>query len=159
MSQRLPVVGVLALLSGLIGCFVPAESEGPRNEEMGEVPSKFDASLFNFTTMVRDDGKGLAGGWQRAFAVLKFVDTRGGIIFPNSWDCRLTVGLPIRAELAGIIPKESAAQMAADAAIVASEQVMKTRPKWIGALFCPEFARKMQKLFRDVKIPATVTSP
>ncbi|MFS8066878.1 MAG: hypothetical protein ACMG6S_10955 [Byssovorax sp.] len=152
------MVGLLALLSGLAGCFVPAESEGPRSEEVGEAPSKFDASLFKFSTMVHDDGSGLAGGWQRAFAVLNFVDTRGRIIFPNSWVCRLTVGMPIRAELAGIIPPENAAQMTANAAIVASEQVMKTRPTWIAALFCPEFARNMQKLLRAGKIPATVTS-
>lgn len=158
MSKSLTIVGLLALLSGLAGCFVPAESEGTRSEEVSEAQSKFDASLFNFTVMVQDDGRGLAGGWQRAFVVLKFVDTRGRIIFPNSWVCRLTVGMPIRAELAGIIPPESAAQMTANAAIVASEQVMKTRPTWIGALFCPEFARKMQKLLRAGKIPATVTS-
>jgi hypothetical protein len=153
------------VLAALVsGCAREAGESGPLpgEEPTQKAESAFDASLFKFGIWVNDDGTGRAGGTQRASAVLKFVDTRGSWRNPNTWDCRITVSMPIRHEIYGIIPPELAAQWSADTAVVASHNVMESRPQWIAALFCPKFAELMEKLFQGAPkgpIGARVTSP
>ena len=158
------MVVIAALVSG---CALEAKETAPSPdaEQTQKAESAFDASLFKFSVWVNDTGLGEAGGWQRASTVLKFVDTRSaslGVIGMDKWDCRITISMPIRNQFYGIIPPDIAAQWSADTAIVASSAVMKTRPKWMPALFCPKFAETMEVLFkRGPKGPigARVSSP
>ncbi|MEO5731846.1 MAG: hypothetical protein ABI134_29910 [Byssovorax sp.] len=153
------------VLAALVsGCALDAGESGtlPEEESTQKAESAFDASLFKFGIWVNDDRSGAAGGTQRASAVLKFVDARGSWRNPSTWDCRITVSMPIRHHIYGIIPPELAAQWSADTAVVASDFVVKSRPKWIAALFCPIFAEKMVDLFKKGPkgpIGARVTSP
>ena len=154
--------GIIAVL--VSGCALEAGESGPAldGEPTAEESAAFDASLFKFNPWVLDDGKGVAGGTQRASAVLHFVDTRESWISGNKWDCRITVEMPIRHHIYGVIAPERAAEMSAGAANAASTFVMHSQPRWIAALFCRKFADKMEDLFR--KAPggaygARVTSP
>ncbi|MEO5726533.1 MAG: hypothetical protein ABI134_19175 [Byssovorax sp.] len=153
------------VLAALVsGCALEAGESGPLPDEepTQKAESAFDASLFKFGIWVNDDRSGPAGGAQRASAVLKFVDTRGSWRNPDTWDCRITVEMPIRSTFYGIIFPEVAVRWSAETAVVASHEVMKARPKWIAALFCPKFAEKMEQLFRDAPkgpMGARVTSP
>jgi hypothetical protein len=52
--------------------------------------NQFDASDFIFVTVVADDGKDGAGGWQQAVATLKFVRWTTTIL-PERWTCPRTV--------------------------------------------------------------------
>jgi hypothetical protein len=132
-----------------------AADDGEENGEAAEEVD-FSASNFRFSTLVKDDGTGKAGGWQAASAVLKFGDWRG--LVPNFWQCPLTVGVPIRAEVAGHISPEYAAQITAAVASDASSEVMHSRPAWVGAAYCLEFYEKMRQMFRvRYSVPATVS--
>lgn len=163
--MRNPGILGLAVVAALVsGCAFEAQETAPPPdpEPTQKAEYAFDPSLFKFGVWVNDDGQGEAGGWQRASTVLTFKDLRTSWISPDTWQCRITVQVPIRARYYGIISPEVAAKWSADTAIVASDQVMKTRPKWIAALFCPQFASKMMKLFKDAAradIGARVTSP
>lgn len=160
--RAIAILAMVATLSG--GCALGAgESEPTRNAEpTAEEKSEFDASLFKFYPFVPDDGKGLAGGSQRASTVLHFVDTRGSWSNPNVWDCRVTISMPIRHRIYGVIAPERAAQLTADVADAASSTVMHSQPTWIGGLFCKRFADKMTALFGAApggSFGARVTSP
>ena len=160
--QWLRVVFFLSSMLGAAACLSPEASPdaGERaddEEETGEAADKvdFSASNFKFSTMVQDDGRGKAGGWQRASAVLKFADWRG--FGPNFWQCSLTVGVPIRSEAAGRISPEQAAQITAAVATEASSVVMHSRPAWVGAAYCIAFREKMREMFSSrYRIAATV---
>jgi hypothetical protein len=162
--------------TGMLGIVVAALVSGcafetgeparlPAAEPTQKAESEFEASLFKFSVWVNDNGLGEGGGWQRASTVLKFVDTRSawfGVIGTDEWNCPLTVSMPIRSKAYGIIPPELAAQWSAAVAVAASAAVMNSRPRWIGALFCPKFAEKMVELFKNAPggaIGARVTSP
>jgi hypothetical protein len=149
------------VLAALVsGCALEAGESAtlPTVEPTQKAGSAFDASLFKFNVQRPDDGRGLAGGWQVASTVLTFEDLRTSV-FGDKWQCRVTIGMPIRHSLFGVIPPDRAAELSANTAIVASDQVMKTRPKWITGLFCKAFADKMLELFNVLQTGAKVTSP
>jgi hypothetical protein len=160
--RSLAILGLLAALSG--GCALDAGESGPTRdaEPTAEERAAFDASLFKFSVLVIDDGKGLGGGSQRASTVLQFVDARESWLNQNRWNCRVTIDMPIRHRLYGIITPERAAELSADVADVASSSVMNSQPQWIGGLFCKRFADKMTALFTTApggSFGARVTSP
>ena len=97
------ILGFLAALSA--GCAFPSgESEPTRDEEPTAVErSAFDASLFKFYPQVLDNGKGLGGGFQKASAALHFADARESWLNPNVWNCSVTIGMPIRHRIYGVI--------------------------------------------------------
>jgi hypothetical protein len=94
--MRSPGMLGMVLAALVSGCALEAAESGPLPdaEPTQKAESAFDASLFNFSVWVNDDGRGPAGGTQRASTVLKFVDTRGSWRNPNTWDCRITVSSP-----------------------------------------------------------------
>ncbi|WP_272826231.1 hypothetical protein [Sorangium sp. Soce836] len=69
----------------------------------------FDPSDFPFVTIVKDDGRGSAGGWQQAKANLKFThrSSRG----TTEWYCAITIKMPIRTEFMGKIDPIRAANL------------------------------------------------
>src|SRR5262245_22722086 len=83
-------------------------------EAAGEAGQGAYESVFHFVEIVPDDGKDVAGGWQKATAVLKFADWRTS--FPIFWRCPIAVGMPIRAALQGRISPRHAAQITAEIA-------------------------------------------
>ncbi len=163
--RRRAIFGAFGILAALVsGCAFEAEESGPARdaEPTSEESAAFDASLFRFSPWVLDDGRGVAGGTQRASALLHFVDTRTSWINPDRWDCRITVSMPIRHRIYGVITPERAAEMSAGVADAASNFVIHSQPKWIAALFCRKFADKMEELFSKAlggSYGARVTSP
>lgn len=108
----------------------------------------FSASLFKFQTIVEDDGKDSAGGWQQTNAILGFSDGRGNIV-PQVWTCNVTIGMPLRTTLDGAISASKAAQIAAKVTTDASGAVMDKQTNWLPALFCIAFERAMRDIFKD----------
>lgn len=106
---------------------------------------RFSPSVFKFSTIVKDDGEPDSTGWQEASAELNFVDTRP--FFPRAWSCRVKIGMPLRTSALGPISPESAAEMSADVATDASQNVMYRRPEWLTAEFCSAFKDEMLSLF------------
>ncbi len=150
------------VLAALVsGCALEAGERGPLPDEEPTQKAEyaFDPSLFKFGVWVNDDGKGSAGGSQRASTLLKFVDTRSGWTNADSWDCRITISMPIRHRTFGVISAERAAEISAAAAVAASTKMMNSRPKWIAALFCPRFARQIMDELNSANLGARVTSP
>jgi hypothetical protein len=126
------------------------------SEPTGEAAQPAYEDTFHFVVDRPDDGKDMAGGWQKATATLKFCEWRGRF-FPYCWQCPVVVGMPIRAELQGRISARYAAQVATET----SESVMHSRPSWAGQgeAYCLEFRPAMQAMIRGprYKIGATVT--
>jgi hypothetical protein len=63
--------------------FAPPTAAAEPLKSIGSIHAQvagFSASLFKFQTIVEDDGKDSAGGWQRTNAILGFSDGRGNIV-------------------------------------------------------------------------------
>ncbi|MFO0590276.1 MAG: hypothetical protein U0441_22220 [Polyangiaceae bacterium] len=107
--------------------------------------SGFSPSVFAFKTIVADDGKDLAGGWQAATGTLSYYRLTG--FEAEEWKCTVTVGMPVRAQYYGVISASSAATMAAGIASVASFNLMHIKPELPQGIFCHRLGPEMQKLF------------
>lgn len=107
----------------------------------------FDTSVFKFVTVIADDGKDAAGGWQRATATLGFVRVDGS----ESWTCTITVGMPLRAEAVGVITHDAAANVTAAIANQAWRYLRENSPDLPPGIFCSSFKAKMTELFSDKK--------
>ena len=118
--------------------------------------SGFSPTVFKFTTIVADDGKDLAGGWQAATGTLYYYRLTG--FESEEWTCTVTVGMPIRAQYYGVISAGSAATMAAGVASVASFNLMHVKPELTQGIFCHRLAPEMQQLFKTtyLNLGATV---
>jgi hypothetical protein len=126
------------------------ETEPPPDdaEQTGEARQEaFSAAVFRFVTIVRDDGEGKAGGWQEASPKLKFSDWRHPFV-PRFWACRITIGVPLRAEVYGTISPAQAAAVTAAIATDASSEVMHEREEWLPSEYCFALADRMQTMFR-----------
>lgn len=159
--RRIAILRVFWIVAALVGgCALDAGDTvpSPDAEPTQKAESDFDASLFKFTVQRLDDGKDEAGGWQVASAMLTFTDLRASWL-GDTWQCRVTIGMPIRHSLFSVIPPDRAAYLSANTAVAASDQVMRTRPTWIHGLFCKAFAAKMLEIFNSLKTGAKVTSP
>ena len=141
------------------GCLLGQEQAQNADNEAGEAADAiggFSSSLFHFTVLVSDDGKGRGGGCLVATATLKFRDFEY-IADPRSWECRITVGMPIRSTTDGIIPPGDAAEISAARATFASSIVRKQAEWPIKELFCRAFAVEMERGVRLYEPGATVT--
>lgn len=107
----------------------------------------FSPSLFQFSTIVADDGRDGGGGWQQATAVLRFADTRH--VIPTIWSCRITIGMPIRAVAYGKVSPNQAADWSAEMVTEASTVVMKRRESWIPTLYCIELVAETNRCFNE----------
>jgi hypothetical protein len=140
-------LALFTVLSGS-GCILSQEFPQIVDEQTGEAAEEiggFSPSLFVFTTVVADDGQGVAGGWQAAIVTLKFKDLPY-TPNPKSWQCRIRVELPIRSESNGIILPEYASQISAAKATDASSIVMHSQPEWpLSEMFCRAFADQMRR--------------
>jgi hypothetical protein len=163
-ARRLTAVLWLALSCLLFGssCILSEESPQTPDSPTGEAAEEiggFSPSLFAFTTLVADDGEGLAGGWQEATATLNFRDL-SYTPNPKSWQCRIKVGMPIRSTSNGIILPEYAAQISAAKATNASSIVMHSQPEWpIAEQFCRASMDEMLRGIRLYELGATVSRP
>lgn len=118
-------------------------------EPTGEALQPAYETTFHFVVNVKDDGKGKAGGWQKATATMKFGDWRHPLS-PYFWQCPIAVGMPIRAELHGRISPEHAAMLTSGIATDVAHSVMHSRESWRGqgAVYCIELYKQMQQMFR-----------
>lgn len=107
----------------------------------------FSSSLFVFKTTIPDDGKDAGGGYQEATANLKFWKWTG--LFPKSWSCPISVGMPIRTHQTTITPTY-AASISAAAATVAAEYVDKEWPDLPPGIFCSKHRDRMNWIFEKV---------
>ena len=119
-------------------------------ERIGDAAQPAYESTFRFIVSVKDDGKGKAGGWQKASATMKFADWRHPFS-PYFWQCPIAVGMPIRAALHGPISSDLAARITAEIATDVAHDVMHSRESWRGqtAVYCIELYGQMQRMFRD----------
>ncbi len=141
------------------GCLLdPEQAQNPDNEtgDTADAIGGFSSSLFQFTVLVSDDGMGRGGGWQVATTTLKFRDFEY-VTDPKSWECRITVGMPIRSTTNGIILPEDAAAISAARATFASSMVRRQAEWPVKELFCRAFAVEMERGLRLYEPGATVT--
>jgi hypothetical protein len=162
--RRTAILAALGLVAALVsGCALDVGESlpAPRAEQAGKEEQAFDASLFRFSAVVPDDGHDASGGSQRAVATLNFWDGRQGLL-GQSWNCLISVWLPLRLNYV-VIPPGRAAEMTAVVADASSFTVMHSQPSWpLPVIFCKRFAAKMEETFK--KVPggptgAKVTSP
>lgn len=79
--RRIAILWSFGLAAALVsGCALETGERGTGHAEESTANEEqaFDASLFKLGLLVLDDGQGRGGGWQRAIATLKFIDTRNG---------------------------------------------------------------------------------
>ncbi len=99
-------------------------------------------SDFPFVTIVKDDGKDGAGGWQEAKANLPF-----GKIHPygvQMWYCPITIGMPIQHSVQGYISPATAATKSAEVTNKAAGQTDFDLPHGI---FCDKFRDNVKAAF------------
>lgn len=119
----------------------------------GGVLSFFKPSIFNFVTIVADDGKDVGGGWQEAKAALTFAHN----LFEMT-TCQVRVGMPLRTKLLGKIAESAAASYSASAANTAAGKVWPTELP--PGIFCSTFKEEMKKQLESVTgLGATLLSP
>ena len=117
----------------------------------------FDPSEFNFVTIIADDGRGKGGGWQEAKPNLEF--RRLTVPHPvRSWNCPITIKMPIRTEKMGLIDPGRAASL--------SEEIMEDVANVMDydlpqGIFCKRFATQADAAFKSKYkgLGATVTNP
>ncbi|WP_437605652.1 hypothetical protein WMF20_31770 [Sorangium sp. So ce834] len=116
----------------------------------------FDPSDFPFVTIVKDDGRGSAGGWQQAKANLKFThrSSRG----TTEWYCAITIKMPIRTEFMGKIDPIRAANLSEEITEAVANVMDYNLPPGI---FCKDFAGKAKVAFKSTYplLGASVTNP
>ena len=88
---------------------------------MSGVISMFRASNFSFVTIVADDGKDAAGGWQESNTALAFAHNLFEIV-----TCSVRIGMPRRTMAWGTISASTAAVYSADVANTAAAKVWPT---------------------------------
>jgi hypothetical protein len=106
----------------------------------------FSASVFNFVTIVADDGMGVAGGWQQSTATLSFYRWTTTIL-PESWTCTVTVGMPVRTVVYGVVSAKRAANITAGIATTSSFAVTSGTPNLPPGIFCATFKNEMASEF------------
>jgi hypothetical protein len=130
-------------------------------EPTGEAAQPGYEDVFHFVVNVKDDGRGKAGGWQKATAILKFSDWRHST--PYFWQCPIEVGMPIRAELQGRISPQYAAQITAEVATDVTGFLVHSRASWVGqtAVYCIELYDHMKQRLNGAPyhVGATVRRP
>jgi hypothetical protein len=100
-------------------------------------------SEFPFVTIVPDNGKGKAGGWQGTQARLKF--TR--VVIPRgvrTWFCNIAIEMPIRHSTIGYISPTAAATMSAAVTNSVTPGTNFDHPEGI---FCENFRNEVQVAF------------
>jgi len=100
-------------------------------------------SHFSFVTIVKDDGKDGAAGWQEAKANLPFAQT----LFPiglKTWWCPITIGMPIRHSVQGYI---SPATAATKSAAVTNNGASNTDFNLPYGIFCDKFRDNVKAAF------------
>jgi hypothetical protein len=126
----------------------------PEPQGAGDSPSPpdcasvgmFSPSLFNFVTIVADNGAGLAGGWQEASGTFSFVDDQDP---PRAYSCSVKVGMPLRSEVQGKISHAAAADMSATVLSYAGHTVIRQKGSWVTAQFCEALRTEMTRLFDE----------
>ena len=116
----------------------------------GSTPHGFSPSVFVFSTTVVDDGLGPAGGWQVATTTLHFY--RWTSALPESWECSITVEMPVRAVAYGVIAPQKAGTMTAQVATAASFTVMNSAPDITPGIYCIKLKSQMITEF-NVQFP------
>ncbi|MGK3967980.1 hypothetical protein WMF38_27915 [Sorangium sp. So ce118] len=105
----------------------------------------FDPSEFKFFTTVEDDGEGKGGGWQEARANPKFKR----LTIPRkikSWNCPLTIGMPLRTELMGRIDPIRAASLSEEIAEEVANRMDYDLPQ---GTFCDRLVDEMLATFKS----------
>lgn len=153
--KALARMGLLSVLALVGGCLVQPteeardapEADAPTEEAREPLPVvSYEPKDFPFVTIVRDDGQGKGGGWQEAKANLTFWD----VVYPHlprRWQCSLTIGMPLRNEVAGRIPPSHAAtvsvQLAEDTA-----RAMEAEYSLPPGIFCTKFVVGVRGQFK-----------
>ena len=117
----------------------------------------FSASDFKFVTIVVDDGKDEAGGWQEAVVKLKIRRWVG--LAPESWDCPLKIGTPLRSVANGKISPEIAASASAEVATEASDAIMTASPSIPQGIFCSLLKDQMNIMIKKIVAGSKVALP
>jgi hypothetical protein len=117
----------------------------------------FSPSIFKFVTIVADDGKDKGGGWQEAVVKLKIRRWIGWA--PESWECPLKIGTPLRSEANGKISPEIAASAGAEVATEASDLIMSTSPSIPQGIFCSLLKDQMNAMLTKIIAGSKVSLP
>ncbi|MGK3964634.1 hypothetical protein WMF38_10715 [Sorangium sp. So ce118] len=116
-----------------------------------------DPSEFNFVTTVDDPGPGKVGGWQQVRANLNF----RRLTVPHTikaWSCPITIKMPIRTEMMGLIDPGRAASLSEEITEEVANVMDYHLPQGI---FCKKFATQADAAFKSKykELGARVTNP
>ncbi|AUX33612.1 uncharacterized protein SOCE836_057730 [Sorangium cellulosum] len=116
----------------------------------------FDSSFFTFVTIVEDDGRGDAGGYQQAKTNLNFKHVFSG--GTTEWSCAVTIKMPLRTELMGEIDHLRAAELSEEITEDVANVMDYNLPPGI---FCKQFAGAADAAFKFKYkgLGASVTNP
>lgn len=109
---------------------------------MSGVISMFRASNFSFVTIIADDGKDIAGGWQESNTALTFAHNLFEMV-----TCPVHIGMPLRAKAWGTISASTAAVYSADVANSAAAIVWPTELP--AGIFCSTLKKEMGTQFKN----------
>lgn len=125
---------------------VPARAIG--SDPIGEAAQAAYEDTFHFVVDIKDDGQGVAGGWQIATATLSFIVVDGHHLTPYFFKCPIEIGLPIRSASRGRISPQYAARISAEITTEISESLMHGRDwRGQGAVYCLELYENMEQRF------------
>ncbi|WP_437893570.1 hypothetical protein [Sorangium sp. So ce124] len=139
-----------------LSCSGACSSKCPKPGMAHFVWVDFDSSFFTFVTIVEDDGRGKAGGWQQAKTNLNFKHVFSG--GTTEWSCAVTIKMPIRTEFMGKIDPLRAASLSEEITEDVANVMDYNLPPGI---FCTRFGTQAKAAFKS-KYPllgASVTSP
>lgn len=114
----------------------------------------FTPSIFKFVTIIADDGKDQGGGWQEAVVNLKIRRWTGWA--PESWECPVNIGTPLRSLANGKISPEIAANASAEVATEASDVIMTGSPSMPQGIFCLKLREMMNAMLPKIIAGSTV---
>ncbi|WP_437332469.1 hypothetical protein [Sorangium sp. So ce394] len=139
-----------------LSCSGACSSKCPKPGMVHFVYVNFDPSDFPFVTIVKDDGRGSAGGWQQAKANLNFTHRFPG--GTKEWQCALTIKMPLRTEFMGKIDPLRAANLSEEITEEVANRMDYNLPQGV---FCIRFRSEVEAAFK-LKYPflgASVTHP
>jgi hypothetical protein len=104
----------------------------------------FSPTIFKFFTI--NAAKGKVGGWQEATTELEFHRWTG--LWPEKWQCQVTIGMPLKTSEAGAISPDFAATISAGVANGATSLMMNDMPDLQPGIFCTKLPGIMLTMFQ-----------
>jgi hypothetical protein len=118
---------------------------------------RYSPQLFNFATVIQDDGNGPSGGWQEAHVALNVnIIHYTPFLHIEPWKCApVTFGAPLRNKDQGVISPQRAATLCANLASSIADALMEDKNMTEG-IYCFKLKNRLSAEIGGVIFGATV---